>query len=67
MKIATVESERRALRQRALDLSLKYRFVTPLTSLVVVKPEENEETGPDDKMPATADQTPTDKGKEWIT
>ena len=28
------------LEQRALELSLRYHFVTPLTSLVVVKPEE---------------------------
>ncbi|XP_054451028.1 inter-alpha-trypsin inhibitor heavy chain H3 [Pteronotus mesoamericanus] len=27
---------------QALDLSLKYNFVTPLTSMVVTKPEENE-------------------------
>ena len=28
------------LEERALELSLKYHFVTPLTSLVVVKPEK---------------------------
>lgn len=28
---------------QALDLSLKYHFVTPLTSMVVTKPEDNED------------------------
>ncbi|XP_070594726.1 inter-alpha-trypsin inhibitor heavy chain H3-like isoform X2 [Erythrolamprus reginae] len=28
---------------KALELSLKYKFVTPLTSMVVTKPEDNEE------------------------
>ena len=32
--------EKEALKERALELSLKYHFVTPLTSLVVVKPDE---------------------------
>ncbi|XP_072017534.1 inter-alpha-trypsin inhibitor heavy chain H3-like [Amphiura filiformis] len=55
MKIATVEAEKAALRDRALDLSLKYRFVTPLTSLVVVKPEEDEtKPGPDDAVSETS-------------
>ncbi|XP_062391006.1 inter-alpha-trypsin inhibitor heavy chain H3-like isoform X2 [Sardina pilchardus] len=31
--------EKEALRKEALDLSLKYSFVTPLTSMVVTKPE----------------------------
>ena len=31
--------EKAALTQRALELSLKYHFVTPLTSLIVVKPD----------------------------
>ncbi|XP_077999603.1 inter-alpha-trypsin inhibitor heavy chain H3-like [Glandiceps talaboti] len=35
-------TEKEALSQRALDLSLKYNFVTPLTSMLVVKPEEPE-------------------------
>ncbi|XP_048877653.1 inter-alpha-trypsin inhibitor heavy chain H3-like [Brienomyrus brachyistius] len=33
------QSEKEALRKQALDLSLKYSFVTPLTSMVVTKPE----------------------------
>ncbi|XP_038054556.1 inter-alpha-trypsin inhibitor heavy chain H4-like isoform X2 [Patiria miniata] len=36
------DSEKAELTQRALELSLKYHFVTPLTSLVVVKPDEDD-------------------------
>ncbi|XP_074139618.1 inter-alpha-trypsin inhibitor heavy chain H3 isoform X3 [Sminthopsis crassicaudata] len=36
--------EKENLTAQALDLSLKYHFVTPLTSMVVTKPEDNEET-----------------------
>ncbi|XP_053870720.1 inter-alpha-trypsin inhibitor heavy chain H6 [Malaclemys terrapin pileata] len=35
---------RRLLTEKATNLSLKYNFVTPVTSLVVVKPEEEENT-----------------------
>ncbi|XP_025031861.1 inter-alpha-trypsin inhibitor heavy chain H3-like isoform X4 [Python bivittatus] len=31
------------LTAKALEMSLKYKFVTPLTSMVVTKPEDNEE------------------------
>ncbi|XP_073448520.1 inter-alpha-trypsin inhibitor heavy chain H3-like [Aquarana catesbeiana] len=34
--------EKEKLKQQALDLSLKFKFVTPLTSMVVTKPEEKE-------------------------
>uniref|UniRef100_A0A8D0I431 Inter-alpha-trypsin inhibitor heavy chain H3 n=1 Tax=Sus scrofa TaxID=9823 RepID=A0A8D0I431_PIG len=34
--------EKEKLTAQALDLSLKYHFVTPLTSMVVTKPEDNE-------------------------
>ncbi|KAF4093542.1 hypothetical protein AMELA_G00003060 [Ameiurus melas] len=34
--------EKDAARKKALDLSLKYEFVTPLTSMVVTKPQEDE-------------------------
>ncbi|MCJ8744185.1 hypothetical protein PDJAM_G00115570 [Pangasius djambal] len=34
--------EKEAARKKALDLSLKYEFVTPLTSMVVTKPQEEE-------------------------
>uniref|UniRef100_A0A8C0JPI1 Inter-alpha-trypsin inhibitor heavy chain H3 n=1 Tax=Canis lupus dingo TaxID=286419 RepID=A0A8C0JPI1_CANLU len=35
--------EKEKLTAQALDLSLKYHFVTPLTSMVVTKPEDNED------------------------
>ncbi|XP_062842870.1 inter-alpha-trypsin inhibitor heavy chain H3-like [Trichomycterus rosablanca] len=34
--------EKEAARKKALELSLKYKFVTPLTSMVVTKPQEGE-------------------------
>lgn len=34
--------EKENLTAQALELSLKYHFVTPLTSMVVTKPEDNE-------------------------
>ncbi|CAG2250624.1 unnamed protein product [Mytilus edulis] len=34
--------EKTQLNQKALDLSLKYKFVTPLTSMVVTKPDEKD-------------------------
>ncbi|XP_052059437.1 inter-alpha-trypsin inhibitor heavy chain H3-like [Mytilus californianus] len=36
------DEEKTQLNQRALDLSLKYKFVTPLTSMVVTKPDEKD-------------------------
>uniref|UniRef100_A0A8C0H8S4 Inter-alpha-trypsin inhibitor heavy chain H3 n=1 Tax=Chelonoidis abingdonii TaxID=106734 RepID=A0A8C0H8S4_CHEAB len=35
--------EKENLTTEALELSLKYKFVTPLTSMVVTKPEDNED------------------------
>ncbi|XP_075405125.1 inter-alpha-trypsin inhibitor heavy chain H3 isoform X2 [Tenrec ecaudatus] len=35
--------EKENLTAKALELSLKYHFVTPLTSMVVTKPEDNED------------------------
>ncbi|XP_063147954.1 inter-alpha-trypsin inhibitor heavy chain H3-like [Candoia aspera] len=35
--------EKANLTAKALEMSLKYNFVTPLTSMVVTKPEDNEE------------------------
>nr|XP_006005468.1 PREDICTED: inter-alpha-trypsin inhibitor heavy chain H6 [Latimeria chalumnae] len=37
---------KRLLTEKATNLSLKYNFVTPVTSLVVVKPEDEEKTTP---------------------
>lgn len=38
--------------ERALFISLKYEFVTPLTSLVVVKPDDSQEPGDIDEVDA---------------
>uniref|UniRef100_A0A8D0C0Y6 Inter-alpha-trypsin inhibitor heavy chain C-terminal domain-containing protein n=1 Tax=Salvator merianae TaxID=96440 RepID=A0A8D0C0Y6_SALMN len=35
--------EKANLTEQALEMSLKYKFVTPLTSMVVTKPEDNED------------------------
>ncbi|XP_033096350.1 inter-alpha-trypsin inhibitor heavy chain H3-like [Anneissia japonica] len=39
--ISNSGAEKEELKQQALELSLEYHFVTPLTSLIVVKPEED--------------------------
>ncbi|NXW63983.1 ITIH3 inhibitor, partial [Eurystomus gularis] len=39
-RIAATGEEKETLTAEALDLSLKYKFVTPLTSMVVTKPED---------------------------
>ncbi|XP_043830865.1 inter-alpha-trypsin inhibitor heavy chain H6 [Dromiciops gliroides] len=51
---ANDSATRRLLGQKALNLSLHFHFVTPLTSLVVVKPEEEDrgEQGPHPALPA---------------
>ncbi|KAJ7317492.1 hypothetical protein JRQ81_003654 [Phrynocephalus forsythii] len=45
---------RRLLAEKATNLSLKYNFVTPVTSLIVVRPEEVEEEGRDKTRPTKA-------------
>lgn len=50
-------AEKASLTKRALDLSLKYHFVTPLTSLVVVKPEEVTAADVEILPPASAHET----------
>ncbi|CAH1784811.1 unnamed protein product [Owenia fusiformis] len=40
---ATDKTEKKELKNKALQLSLKYSFVTPLTSMVVTKPNSKEE------------------------
>uniref|UniRef100_A0A452GUG9 Inter-alpha-trypsin inhibitor heavy chain C-terminal domain-containing protein n=1 Tax=Gopherus agassizii TaxID=38772 RepID=A0A452GUG9_9SAUR len=42
-RFSAQEEKRRNLAAEALELSLKYKFVTPLTSMVVTKPEDNED------------------------
>ncbi|NXG03027.1 ITIH3 inhibitor, partial [Sakesphorus luctuosus] len=41
-RIAAIGEEKENLTAEALALSLKYKFVTPLTSMVVTKPEESD-------------------------
>ncbi|MCI4389936.1 hypothetical protein PGIGA_G00116810 [Pangasianodon gigas] len=57
--------EKEAARKKALDLSLKYEFVTPLTSMVVTKPQE-EETQVAHK-PKEGEQPPTHSGRTRVT
>ncbi|GCC40963.1 hypothetical protein chiPu_0024784 [Chiloscyllium punctatum] len=40
-RVSAETNEKGNLTDRILELSLKYSFVTPLTSMVVTKPEEN--------------------------
>ncbi|XP_055022234.1 inter-alpha-trypsin inhibitor heavy chain H6 [Boleophthalmus pectinirostris] len=54
---ATDPSMQRLLADKATNLSLKYNFVTPLTSLVVVKPDE--EASPTTEKPTTTPATIT--------
>ncbi|KAF3860886.1 hypothetical protein F7725_001141, partial [Dissostichus mawsoni] len=55
---ATDPATQRILADKATNLSLKYNFVTPVTSLVVVKPDADEET-PTTVKPTTAATTTT--------
>ncbi|NWU97449.1 ITIH3 inhibitor, partial [Upupa epops] len=41
-RIAATGEEKENLTAKALDLSLKYKFVTPLTSMVVTKPDDSD-------------------------
>ncbi|KAM4563619.1 inter-alpha-trypsin inhibitor heavy chain H6 [Odontesthes bonariensis] len=52
---ATDPTTQKLLTEKATNLSLKYNFVTPVTSLVVVKPDADEAT----QTPITAKPTPT--------
>ncbi|NP_001378955.1 inter-alpha-trypsin inhibitor heavy chain H3 isoform 9 precursor [Homo sapiens] len=60
--------EKENLTARALDLSLKYHFVTPLTSMVVTKPEDNEdERAIADKPGEDAEATPVSPAMSYLT
>ncbi|XP_030227028.1 inter-alpha-trypsin inhibitor heavy chain H5 isoform X1 [Gadus morhua] len=52
---ATDQATQRLLTDKATKLSLKYNFVTPVTSLVVVKPDEDQAA----RRPATTTATTT--------
>ncbi|XP_007451952.1 PREDICTED: inter-alpha-trypsin inhibitor heavy chain H4 [Lipotes vexillifer] len=42
--VSTLDAEKQALEAQALNLSLSYSFVTPLTSMVITKPEGQEQS-----------------------
>merc|ERR1739836_124386 len=51
-EIVSVEPPKKNSKQKALDLSLRYNFVTPLTSLVVTKPKKiDTEDGEEEEDP----------------
>lgn len=43
-RVSASDAEKQTLKTRALGLSLNYSFVTPLTSMVVTKPEGQEQS-----------------------
>uniref|UniRef100_A0A2K6FTX0 Inter-alpha-trypsin inhibitor heavy chain H3 n=1 Tax=Propithecus coquereli TaxID=379532 RepID=A0A2K6FTX0_PROCO len=57
--------EKEKLTAQALDLSLKYHFVTPLTSMVVTKPEDNEDIA--DKPGEDAEATSVTASRAFLT
>ncbi|XP_006169365.1 inter-alpha-trypsin inhibitor heavy chain H3 isoform X2 [Tupaia chinensis] len=57
--------EKENLTAQALDLSLKYHFVTPLTSMVVTKPEDNEDQAAIADKPGE-DGTPLTPSRSWM-
>uniref|UniRef100_A0A8C3A1B1 Inter-alpha-trypsin inhibitor heavy chain family member 6 n=1 Tax=Cyclopterus lumpus TaxID=8103 RepID=A0A8C3A1B1_CYCLU len=60
---ATDPATQRLLAEKATNLSLKYNFVTPVTSLVVVKPDVDEAA----QTPTTIKPTPTPSNNESKT
>uniref|UniRef100_A0A8C4TIH9 Inter-alpha-trypsin inhibitor heavy chain family member 6 n=1 Tax=Erpetoichthys calabaricus TaxID=27687 RepID=A0A8C4TIH9_ERPCA len=54
----------RLLMEKATNLSLKYNFVTPVTSLVIVKPEDNEEKSKQRPQKVTTNTTAFKQEKE---
>uniref|UniRef100_A0A2K6TNP4 Inter-alpha-trypsin inhibitor heavy chain 4 n=1 Tax=Saimiri boliviensis boliviensis TaxID=39432 RepID=A0A2K6TNP4_SAIBB len=54
--VSASDAERQVLQTRALNLSLAYSFVTPLTSMVVTKPEDQEQSQVAEK-PVEGDKT----------
>ncbi|XP_041348533.1 inter-alpha-trypsin inhibitor heavy chain H3-like [Gigantopelta aegis] len=47
--------QKELLKQKAIELSLKYQFVTPVTSMIVTKPEEDEVGDLDDDSSTLSD------------
>lgn len=54
------QQDKESMAAKAVDMSLRYSFVTPLTSMVVTKPET--EDGPD--SPLIADKLT--EGEEYV-
>nr|XP_060621873.1 inter-alpha-trypsin inhibitor heavy chain H3-like [Anolis sagrei ordinatus] len=54
---AAKEEEKANLTAKALEMSLKYKFVTPLTSMIVTKPEDNEDKAALADKPLEAEAT----------
>ncbi|XP_029646351.1 inter-alpha-trypsin inhibitor heavy chain H3 isoform X2 [Octopus sinensis] len=52
------QTEKDELKNRAIELSLKYKFVTPVTSMIVVKPDKKENTDEDAAEEASRDRHP---------
>ncbi|XP_063267559.1 inter-alpha-trypsin inhibitor heavy chain H4-like [Prinia subflava] len=66
--ISAQEEDQKALEAQALDLSLRYSFVTPLTSMVVTKPQQQEElankpTEADNEKPSSLPAGGSRRGK----
>ncbi|XP_078399467.1 inter-alpha-trypsin inhibitor heavy chain H3-like [Cetorhinus maximus] len=58
-RVSAETNEKKILTDRILELSLKYSFVTPLTSMVVTKPEENKKDSFVADKPSEDDKVPT--------
>merc|ERR1719414_2265182 len=63
-EIVSVDPPKKNSKQKALDLSLRYNFVTPLTSLVVTKPKkvDTEEGEEEDEPVLIVDPVPVRSG-----
>merc|ERR1739836_96070 len=63
-EIVSVEPPKKNSKQKALDLSLRYNFVTPLTSLVVTKPKkvDTEDGEEEDEPVLIVDPVPVRSG-----
>ncbi|XP_055270026.1 inter-alpha-trypsin inhibitor heavy chain H4 isoform X2 [Moschus berezovskii] len=56
--VSALDAEKQALEARALSLSLSYSFVTPLTSMVITKPEGQEQS-------QVAEKPVEDENRDW--
>jgi len=56
LKQSETDADNKSLKEKALNLSLSYEFVTPLTSLLVIKPNQNPTAS--QLKPASAESEP---------